>query len=149
MTVIVQELRTRVFLRSGPRVVVSPAVVHHVRVTAAGATVQSQPGTPRVLVQGGNPIVRTSDQRVTVVTVGIIGPQGPQGEQGPSGDLNYTHTQNSAATQWDVAHNLGKFPSVTVVDSGGSHVVGEILYLTINTLRLLFSAAFAGKAYLN
>lgn len=64
-------------------------------------------------------------------------------------DSHYEHNQTSASALWNITHNLGKFPSVTVVDSGNSVVVGEVEHITNNTLRILFRASFSGKAYLN
>ena len=48
-----------------------------------------------------------------------------------------------------VTHNLGKFPSITVIDTGGTVVNGEYTYIDTNNITLNFSAPFAGKAYLN
>jgi hypothetical protein len=48
-----------------------------------------------------------------------------------------------------VTHNLGKFPSITVIDTGNTVVQGEYTYIDNNTVALAFSAPFAGKAYLN
>lgn len=64
-------------------------------------------------------------------------------------DKHYEHNQTSASALWNVTHNLGKYPSVTVVDSGNSVVVGQIDHLSTNTLRISFRASFSGKAYLN
>jgi len=61
----------------------------------------------------------------------------------------YTHTQNAPATVWNIAHNLGNHPSVSVVDSAGTVVEGQVEYIDANNVRLTFSAAFGGKAYLN
>lgn len=83
---------------------------------------------------------------------GPPGPQGPAGPQGPTGsggDLSYVHTQTVASTLWVVAHNLGKFPAVTVVDSGGNVVVGDVSYIDMNTVAIGFTAIFGGKAYCN
>jgi len=87
---------------------------------------------------------------------GPQGPQGPQGETGPQGPqgiaashATYTHNQNTSSATWTITHNLNCFPSVMVVDSGGSVVYGNIEYLDANSLRLTFVAAFGGKAYLN
>jgi hypothetical protein len=68
---------------------------------------------------------------------------------GGGADKNYVHNQGLAASVWDIAHNLGKRPSVTVVDSGATLVEGDIHYVDDNTVQLTFSAAFAGAAYLN
>jgi hypothetical protein len=65
------------------------------------------------------------------------------------GDLNFTFNQPTPATTWSITHNLGKNPSVSVVDSAGTLVYGEVDYINDNSLIITFSAAFSGKAYLN
>lgn len=79
---------------------------------------------------------------------------GPKGEQGPKGDPGpaspvYIHYQDLPANQWTVMHNLNKFPSVSIVDSGGSNVFGDIVYINDTTLTITFSTVFSGKAYCN
>jgi len=64
-------------------------------------------------------------------------------------DVAYTHDQPTAAQIWTITHNLGKHPSVSVVDSAGTEGFGTVKHLTANSLTVSFSAAFAGKAYLN
>ncbi|MFR4808420.1 MAG: hypothetical protein ACLT9Y_05195 [Peptostreptococcus anaerobius] len=64
-------------------------------------------------------------------------------------DKNYTHDQIQASTSWMVQHNLNKYPSVSVVDSGKNEVVGDINYIDKNNLVINFSHAFSGKAFLN
>ena len=44
------------------------------------------------------------------------------------GDITFTHNQNSTSNTWVVTHNLGRFPSVTVVDSADSIVQGTVVY---------------------
>ena len=61
----------------------------------------------------------------------------------------YTHTQTSSSSSWVITHNLNCYPAVAVVDSAGTVVFGEIEYLSANVIRVTFTAAFAGKAYLN
>jgi hypothetical protein len=61
----------------------------------------------------------------------------------------HAHTQTLASAQWTVAHNLGKNPSVSIVDSAEEEVVGEVQHLDVNNLIIRFSAAFSGKAYLS
>lgn len=65
------------------------------------------------------------------------------------GDKHFVFSQLTPATTWNIEHPLNKFPSVTVVDSGGSFVVGEITYIDISNVTVTFQSAFAGKAYLN
>ena len=64
-------------------------------------------------------------------------------------DKNYVHVQMQASTSWLVTHNLAKYPSVSVVDTENAHVFGNVTYLNENQLRIDFSAAFGGKAYMN
>lgn len=64
-------------------------------------------------------------------------------------DANYIYTQMVPADQWDIKHNLSKKCSVTVVDSSGSVVIGDIQYIDLNNILITFQAAFSGEAYLN
>jgi hypothetical protein len=66
-----------------------------------------------------------------------------------TGDLSFTYVQGVASTTWNIEHNLGKFPSITVIDTANTVVTGEYTYDDINNVTLTFSAGFAGKAYLN
>jgi len=65
------------------------------------------------------------------------------------GISTYTHDQGVPSATWTVVHNLEKFPSATVVDTGDTVVVGEITYVNNNEIEILFQSAFSGKAYLN
>lgn len=64
-------------------------------------------------------------------------------------DKTYRHVQTSASSVWNITHGLNKRAAVTVVDSGGSEVEGDVLYVNDNEIQLLFSAAFSGEAYFN
>lgn len=66
-----------------------------------------------------------------------------------SGTPAYIYTQGSASDEWTIQHNLGKYPSVTIVDSGGNVVVGDVQYLSTDEISISFAGAFSGKAYLN
>lgn len=66
-----------------------------------------------------------------------------------SGDKTFTHYQTTAATIWNVTHNLGKKPSVSVVTSADAEVVGQVDYVDDSSLTITFKNAFKGKAYLN
>lgn len=61
----------------------------------------------------------------------------------------FTHNQLSPEKEWNVIHNLNKFPSVHIVDSGGSVVLGDIQYIDENQIKINFTTNFSGKAYLN
>lgn len=66
-----------------------------------------------------------------------------------AGSNNYVHNQSVAAATWLIDHNLNFYPNVTVVDSSGDQVEGTVTYTTLNQVRVMFSAAFAGLAYLS
>jgi len=72
-----------------------------------------------------------------------------------AGDKTFVYKQTIPATIWGdgtpkmVNHGLNKFPSITVVDTAKSVVVGDYTYVDNNNVILNFSAAFAGKAYFN
>ena len=89
----------------------------------------------------------------------ISGPKGDKGDAGTPGtpgvdgaqgsDLKYTWSPPSAQSIWVIAHNLGKYPSVTVLDSTGRLVTPEVTYLNINSVEVSFAFATSGTAYLN
>ena len=72
-----------------------------------------------------------------------------QGEGNIQVNTHYAHLQPSASDTWIIEHNMNRYPSVTVVDSAGTEVIGEKIYNSENQVTLKFSSPFAGKAYLN
>jgi hypothetical protein len=64
-------------------------------------------------------------------------------------DKTFVFTQAVPSLVWSIQHNLGKFPSVSVVDTGNTTVISQIDYIDNNNLTITNSAQFAGKAYLN
>lgn len=65
------------------------------------------------------------------------------------GDKSYEFNQLSPKKIWNIPHGLNKRPSVTIVDSGGTEVKGDVKYDDNNNATISFTAAFAGMAYLN
>jgi hypothetical protein len=63
--------------------------------------------------------------------------------------MGYIHTQGTVASTWTIDHNLPFYPNVTVVDSAGDTVDGNITYPLTTRVVLTFSAAFSGTAYLS
>lgn len=65
-------------------------------------------------------------------------------------DKHFEFEQGIASDTWVIEHNLGKKPSITVVDSADS-VIGifKADYDGENKVTLRFNGAFTGKAYLN
>ncbi len=112
--------------------------------------------TTKIVVSGGT--------KTKVTSVGVIGPAGPAGPTGPTGPTGatgpagtsgaaagtYVHTQSSASATWTVVHNLGYFPGgVSVVDSAGSKVYGDVTHTSTNQLVINFTAGFGGKVYIS
>ena len=73
------------------------------------------------------------------------------GAKGDKGDslTTYDHHQMIAASVWTIVHNMDRNPSVSVVDSGGSMVSGDVVYIDTNTIQITFSSGFGGTAFLN
>ena len=65
------------------------------------------------------------------------------------GDKTYVHYQRVQSDVWEIQHDLDKYPSVFIVDSANSAVVGDIHYVDANKVIVTFSAAFSGKAFCN
>lgn len=64
-------------------------------------------------------------------------------------DKHYQYTQTTPASVWNVTHNLGKLPSITVMDSAGNVVEGDYENVSVNQAILSFSGAFSGIAVFN
>lgn len=97
-----------------------------------------------VIPVNGQIVVQVTPQQGPVVNVNEI----------TVGGINqpavaYHHTQSIASATWTINHNLGWYPNLTVQDSSGSVVEGEIAYTNSNTLTVTFTGAFSGDAYLS
>jgi|TARA_R100001509_G_scaffold151590_1_gene111153 hypothetical protein len=68
---------------------------------------------------------------------------------------HFTHNQTNASTTWTIAHNLNKFPSVSIKFSSSDNVytnvgaLGGVTYTDANNLTITLAAAESGYAYLN
>lgn len=60
----------------------------------------------------------------------------------------FVFTQSSVSSTWNITHALGGNPSVTIVDSAGTVVTGNIVYNSTTSITLSFTAPFSGFAYL-
>lgn len=60
----------------------------------------------------------------------------------------YVHSQPSPSATWTIIHALGGKPSVTIVDSAGTVVIGEVTYISDTEIQVEFTAPFSGFAYL-
>lgn len=112
-------------------------------------------------------ILSLDDVDVTLDVVGEVGPRGPTGSTGPLGPVGpqgnvgpvgpegpagtssgyYRHSQASADVRWIVVHDLNYLPAVTVVDSAGTELFGDVTYLDDHTIQIDFTWPTAGFAY--
>lgn len=60
----------------------------------------------------------------------------------------FAFNQISAQPTWIIPHNLGRFPSVQIIDLSGNVVEGDVKHLDANVVQIDFSVAVAGSAYL-
>lgn len=70
----------------------------------------------------------------------------------PHGDVQgftFVFNQASPIATWVIVHNLGGFPSVTVVDSADTQMEGDVVYNSEDQITVSFTSGFAGKAYLS
>ncbi len=88
-------------------------------------------------------------QRQNGIYVTCVNLKGPKGDTGEGGGVQYIHEQSTPAAAWVIVHDLGCYPSITVVTSAGTRVFGKEVYDSANQITLIFGGAFSGKAFLN
>lgn len=64
-------------------------------------------------------------------------------------NANYLHDQGVPSDTWIINHNLGKYPSVTIIDSSNREVVGDVRHPSTIQTVLYFNNPFSGRATLN
>lgn len=65
-----------------------------------------------------------------------------------SDGATYYFLQPIAAQEWDISHELGAYPGITVQVSAGLEMLGTVDHLTANTLKVTFSEPVEGYALL-
>lgn len=112
----------------------------------AAATAE-QPGSSNTVYYYGQKIVVLTTASADLY---IIQPDKTLKYIGSGGDdKSFEFTQATAASVWNIKHNMNKYPSVSIVDSGGNVIYGDVEYIDLNNCVCHFSAPFSGKAYLN
>jgi hypothetical protein len=92
-------------------------------------------------------VVNPAANNITVAG-GAKGDTGAPGAPGASGGF-FAFTQASPSSTWTISHGLGYQPNVSVIDSAGSQVEGNVVWSDVNNLTVTFSGAFSGVAYLS
>jgi len=96
-----------------------------------------------LFVKGDSGVHRIFARTVDIVDEAAFG-------GGGGGEVfRYVHDQAIPDNEWTVTHSLGGYPSVTIVDSAGTEVVGSVEYLDSDTIRVTFNSGFAGRAFLS
>lgn len=96
---------------------------------------------------GGAPISTATPQPLGVASPGTSGAVSDGAHVHPAETFPFTQSTPSAV--WVIDHPLNKVPSVTVIDSAGSLVEGEVRYSGLSQVTVTFSGGFSGKAFLN
>ncbi len=102
-----------------------------------------------VLGDGQQTVIREEVPVTQVVAVAMQGPPGPQGPPGGGAGATYTHVQSLPSSVWTVAHNLGRYPSITVVDNLGGELLADVRYLDDDLAQITHSVPLIGRAYCN
>jgi hypothetical protein len=75
----------------------------------------------------------------------ITGPPGPAGPAGPAG-TTYAFTQTTPSSVWNIQHNLGYYPAITVIDTSGHVVYADIEHLSTANALVNFPSPATGMA---
>ncbi len=94
-------------------------------------------------------VIREEVPVTEVLAVALQGPPGPQGPPGGGAGATYTHIQTLPSSVWTVAHNLGRYPSITVVDNLGAALIADVRYLDDAIAQISHSVPLIGRAYCN
>lgn len=116
------------------------------RLSSLAAVPAAQPGAMYLPLPTG---AAPADNQVPAVTVNEDGSYFLTWQpNGTGADKNFTQ-EFSVTDVIHVAHNLGKYPAVTVFDSAGDQCEGDPDYLDLNNLTVTFSAPFSGTVTCN
>lgn len=61
----------------------------------------------------------------------------------------YVHNQNVPSAKWIIRHNLGWYPSVTLIDMSQNVFHGNVTYSDINTCEVSLAGETSGYGYIN
>lgn len=86
-----------------------------------------------------------------IVATGEVSAGGRAEEEEQQGDVYrmFHYKQDTPSKEWKIAHYLGKFPNVKVVDSLKQLCYGDVFFDDANNIRIVFGAAESGDAYLD
>lgn len=70
-------------------------------------------------------------------------------ELGIVSDKTVVYQQATSNNTWKIKHDMDKYPAVTVVDTSGNVIIGDLTYTDNNNIMITFSSPISGTAYLN
>ena len=114
---------------------------------AAGATILSGSGAPT------NAVGNEGDIYIDLNTPPkFYGPKTTSWPAEPffefTNNRRYIFDQPVPESTWSITHDLGGYPSVTVVDSANTVVIGDVTYINDTDITVSFTGGFSGKAFL-
>ena len=86
-------------------------------------------------------VIAVREQQTIEVVEGVLYLKG-------EGDLTFLFNA-SAATSFNITHNMLKYPSVTILDSSGREIEADIVHVDDRIIQCNFSQPFSGKISLN
>lgn len=92
-------------------------------------------------------IVVGPNRSVSVVNAGPPGPPGPTGPPGASA-LGVEFQQATPSLTWNITHNLGRKPSVSILDAAGNELLADVQHVSNNAISVYFSVPTVGSAVL-
>jgi hypothetical protein len=116
----------------------APFVLRDVVVSAGGVEARADVVEVRTVAEPATVVTLVEPLNVAVVQGGAVALGG-----------TFTHHQLAPAAEWLIPHPLKKRPAVSIQDSAGSLVLGEVRYLSDDLLVVSFLAPFSGRADLN
>jgi hypothetical protein len=69
----------------------------------------------------------------------------------PVNHVRYVHYQSTVSNDWEITHNLGYFPNVTILDNENPPriIEADIRYLNTSSVRIIMNTSMSGTAYLS
>lgn len=64
-------------------------------------------------------------------------------------DERFVYQQPMPLDEWVINHNLNRLPIVFIVDTAGTIITGQIIYIDLNNVGVYFNSTVAGTAYLH
>lgn len=90
-------------------------------------------------LQGNGSLLEDKEYLLSVIDFDVV----------DSNDKNYIHNQTIPSDEWNVQHNLNKYPSVSVMLPSGHIGIADVTHVDENNLTITFAGDETGKAIIN